>query len=167
MHYTEKGDLVVNIEVELEKNLFEFIILDARKENPKDLCCSFYQYNIYDDFYDDWIQYSLPDIENTYTEQLQVIQRYTQDLKKNNYTLIKHKDLKACYSGLNQARFVLEKLFKFSDYPNLNNIKDDEEVQLLQKIMESWTTEKKLAYQRNVFYSGFQQCLLDGFGELG
>lgn len=166
MTFTEQGDLEIALDHELEKDLLEFIILDARREGPQTLCRDFYKQKKNDDFFEDWQEFCLPDIEAEFSAQLAKMQFYIKKINDKKPTIIKNADLKACFGAINQARFALEKYFQFSKYPNPYKLKTAKETNKLRALMESWTTEKQLAFQRELFYASFIQSFLEGFAEI-
>ncbi len=153
IRFTEKGDMEIRLEGELEREVFPCIVRDARSLGEEWLSDSLGP-DFDDAWFGEWQEWVQPEVQEAFNAELDSLKRFGQP--KNDLIFVPANQVEKWYGAVNQARMALEAIFHFSE-EELEG--DDEELAVR---MEQWPLEKQGSFQRAHFYAWFQQILLEG-----
>lgn len=153
MRFTDSGDLEILLEHKLERDIWSCIIADAEFLGNEWLSDSLSP-TFDDPWFEEWQEWVQPEIQTTYTAQLNALK--TQAHPKDKIIFVLNKNIPLWFGAVNQARHALEMVFLFSE----EEIPEEEEKRA--EYMQHWGQEKQAAFQRSHFYIWFQEILLEG-----
>lgn len=154
IRFTTTGDFEILLENDLEREIFPCIIRDARALGEEWASDSLGP-DFDDEWFPGWQEWVQPEVQETFSAQLDSIKRYNKI--SENVMNIPAQYLESWYGAVNQARMVLESIFRFSE----EELPDSYE-EVMSVNAGQWPEDKLSAYQRMHFYTWFQEILLDG-----
>lgn len=153
IRFTDKGDMEVLLENDLERDIFPCIERDARALGEEWLSDSLSP-DFDDPWFTNWQEWVQPEVQERFDEQLSSLNKFSKPV--GEMLFIPQAHVEAWYGAVNQARIALETIFHFSE----EEIPDNRE-ELMSKV-EQWAEDKQGGYQRFHFYGWFQEILLEG-----